>query len=1075
MKRVYGSTDAVTYSGGQGGNAGAKVAGANAGKANVTVGVFDVAKGGSFAGGNAGSATAGFAGGNAGDVNATVTGRAAFFGEGLSVAAGKQYNAEDATKAKNGAAGNATFTANEGYIYSVGAFGITGGDGAEKANTDAGAARVSAKSLTLGSVTDGKIQGTASAYNTDGKVATHAGSATLNVGILRTNDGAGSKLTIDRQNGTVSVTADNVVAVDEDLSLVLNERPIGANKINPGSYQVSFTNLGMSGASNLAIASANETVAYTWVAGGHLYAANAHNGTDNAANTLTVTRKDDKSANIVAVQQSAAGRTAAFDVANLDRVEAKGAVPQILAVNATSADAFGLAINDTTKVNILGADNLRLGQTVYLVNTAAGSTFTGHNGAGTIGDTYGNVADATYSLGIVTAADKKDYLQATITSFEIRKDWVIDNSRDLETADVADGSDVRRLSLPGTLKIVDNRYAGPNNLGILVDDNKGTRGRADLWADKIHVATTNTVSRDWIENGNQITSTTLHFGNAVAGNLKDRSVRGVAFNTLALGSGSATNLRGDMAGADGVGNYAFGGRLEVGDKFRDYHTSARLTNDASVAAAALTVNQAQFHLSNDLPGRIAEADAWQAKFDGQRLANGTDGVKNKLVTETGANGIVALEVVGGTAPIVHFDRDWTVDLTQRLDSTDEMETLRKKQAYAPSGINPRLTLVDRIQGDVSTIRGKTFAEDRTATIEARSWAQKGFIEGVYAVGYGNNDATDKIRDWGTNDSVIAEFRGIAADLGKSALQARTASETLLNQGQDLLVDAFDTALPLGAYNPAKGIQPVAMVAVGGGHREVDTGSNVSGTGFSLAAGPGLSVDHEYGRTTVGVLFEAGWGDYDLNNAFAWRGAFNAKADSSYYGGAVVVRHDSFCNGIYADASVRAGYVDSEYKGHQSATNFDTDATYVGGHVGLGMLVDTWQDGQADLYAKGLFTHMGSDTVHNTAGEELSFDGSTSIRSRLGARLSHNFMPTLKGYVGAAWEYEFDGKQQGSARKIGSQNVAHIPAIDVKGHTGIGEVGVQWTAMENLSVGAGFQGSVGQRDSYGGTARVMYKW
>ncbi|MBE1236241.1 autotransporter outer membrane beta-barrel domain-containing protein [Phaeovibrio sulfidiphilus] len=1073
---TYQAGRQLVIRGGDGGHANEKVAGARAGNARIAVGTLDVAGEGLFIGGRAGSASINFTGGNGGSVTVDVSRGSAYFGQGLSLRGGGQTRATGDRPLDNGSGGDVTLAVRGGHVHVADHLRIYGGNGHKFATGRGSVSRLTADTLTVTNMDthSGRISGTWSDFDDAGFAAPHAGEARVEVSVLRTGGGSGSVLNIDRAHGSVFVTATTLFAANEDLTLKLNERPVTGTTLPGGAYRVAFTHLGMSGGRTLSLASATGSPGWTWQAGGHLYAGNAVQNGVNTPNRLDVTRTD-RELGEVAVPLSASGRTVVFDVANLAHVPNEGLVPQILSVNAGSKDGSGLAISDTTKVNILGADNVRLGQAVNLVNTAAGSTFTGHNGAGTIGDTWGNVADATYSLGIVTAADKKNYLQATITGFEIRKDWVIDNDRDLTTTTTADANDVRRLSLPGTLTIVDNRYSGPNSIAITVDDNKGTRGRADLWADRIHVATTNTVSRDWIENPVQITATTLDFQNAVAGNLKDRSARGVAFSTLWLGSGSQTVVRGDMAGAGGTGNYAFGGRLEVGDMFRGYHTSARLAITSTAPGQALTVNEALFHLSNDLPGRIAEADAWQAKFDGQRLATGSDGKKNKLVTETGANGIVALEVVGGTAPIVHLDRDRSVDLSQRLDSIDDMESLRKSKEYAQKGINPRLTLVDRIQGDVSTIRGRTFSEDRAATIEARSWAHQGFIEGVYAVGYGNNDATDTIRDWGTNDSVIAEFRGIAADRGTSALQARTASETLLNQGQDLLVDAFDTALPLGAYNPARGIQPVAMVTVGGGHSRVTTGSDVSGTGFSLAAGPGVALDHEYGRTTVGVLFEAGWGGYDLNNAFAWRGAFNGRADASYYGGALVVRHDSFCNGIYADASVRAGYVDAEYEGHQSATNFDTDATYVGGHVGLGMLVDTWQDGQADLYAKGLFAHMGSDTASDTAGEELRFDSSLSARSRLGARLSHTFLPSLKGYVGAAWEYEFDGTQKGSARKIGSPNVAHIPAIDVMGHTGIGEVGVQWTALETLSVGAGFQGSVGQRDSYGGTARVMYRW
>ncbi|MBE1236239.1 hypothetical protein IHV25_01025 [Phaeovibrio sulfidiphilus] len=1088
VDRVFGART-VKFNGGKGTDATATAAGASAADVTINVGTFQISgvTGSSvsyFYGGNAGAGATSKTGGKGGNVVVNVNKNAAYYGNQFQLIAGNTAAANGGT---SGTAGNVTYDANiggrDGHVVIVGDMAMQGGDGATGANTAAGSVSFKSNTLILtANSAGGVISGTkTTGAGTDVK----GGGVSVGTTYLRTKaGGTGYTLNILRNNGTASVSATNVVAAGEDFTVNLNKNAA----TTASQYNVGFTTLGATRGATLSVNSQDNSRLFTWNQSNsqaYLYAANAVDGFGDArvnkANTMLVTQSSTAGGTTTDVydQVDASGRVMALDVANLRHVDQAAAtmdtLPQILNVNGDiTKTGYGVKTNTATGVALLGADNLRIGEKVKLVNLSNGSTFTTHSGAGTIGDTFGNVADATYTTAIEKDSTGKTYLTLKIDSFDIRKDWVIDNSRLLVTET---DTDLRDLTVPGTLSIVDNRYKGAEDMVVRVDNSEGDRGQANLWASAISVETTNTPSGEWIEIAAQRTSTTLDFTGAMSGDVNDKTVAGVAFNTLAIKSGSWLALNGDQntTTTTGADNYAFGGNLEVGEMFRGTHTSARLTNTTvSGASTALHVTKFTGHLSNDLPGQVGFADAWMKEFDGQRYANDSAGNANKLVTDRGGNGVVVLEVVGGQAPVVSFDTMGSVDLTQALGSTDGMETLRK--AYAKDGVhNPRLTLIDTINSDLSTINGKTFAENASASVEARSWAQRGFIEGAYKVSYGIDDNGDKTIDWGTKDSVVAEFTGLAADLGKSALQARTAAETLVNQGQDLLVDAFDNALPLGAYNPAKGMQPVAMVSVGGGHSKVKTGSDVSGTGFSLAAGPGVALDHEYGRTTVGVLFEAGWGDYDLNNAFAWRGAFNGKADTNYYGGAVVVRHDSFCNGLYAEASVRAGSVDSDYKGQQSMTNFDTSAIYVGGHIGVGMLVDTWQDGQADVYVKGLFTHMGSDTVENSVGEELNFDGSLSARSRVGVRLSHNFMPTLKGYVGGAWEYEFDGTQKGTARMVGSSNVAKIPEIDVKGHTGIGELGVQWAAMENLSVGAGFQGSVGQRESYGGTARVMYKW
>ena len=94
---------------------------------------------------------------------------------------------------------------------------------------------------------------------------------------------------------------------------------------------------------------------------------------------------------------------------------------------------------------------------------------------------------------------------------------------------------------------------------------------------------------------------------------------------------------------------------------------------------------------------------------------------------------------------------------------------------------------------------------------------------------------------------------------------------------------------------------------------------------------------------------------------------------------------------------------------------------------------------------------------------------TTERSKLGARYSHplNESTTLK--LGAAWEYEFDGKANASVHGL------PIAAPSLKGHTGVAEAAIKITPVKNkdLSFELGVQGHAGKRQGVTGHVAVKY--
>ena len=75
------------------------------------------------------------------------------------------------------------------------------------------------------------------------------------------------------------------------------------------------------------------------------------------------------------------------------------------------------------------------------------------------------------------------------------------------------------------------------------------------------------------------------------------------------------------------------------------------------------------------------------------------------------------------------------------------------------------------------------------------------------------------------------------------------------------------------------------------------------------------------------------------------------------------------------------------------------------------------------------------------------------------------------YIGAAWDYEFDGK----ARSVIMGESAPAPAL--KGSTGVGELGLTWQpALESVfSVDLGVQGYTGMREGVSGNVQLKFEF
>ncbi|MDR0672842.1 MAG: autotransporter outer membrane beta-barrel domain-containing protein, partial [Zoogloeaceae bacterium] len=93
----------------------------------------------------------------------------------------------------------------------------------------------------------------------------------------------------------------------------------------------------------------------------------------------------------------------------------------------------------------------------------------------------------------------------------------------------------------------------------------------------------------------------------------------------------------------------------------------------------------------------------------------------------------------------------------------------------------------------------------------------------------------------------------------------------------------------------------------------------------------------------------------------------------------------------------------------------------------------------------------------------------SQRLRIGARLDWQATDRVSPFVGLAYEHEFDGEAKATA--YGHE----IEAPELKGGTGIGELGVSVKAGKYATVEVGAQGYTGKRDGVTGSVKLKIEF
>ncbi len=294
---------------------------------------------------------------------------------------------------------------------------------------------------------------------------------------------------------------------------------------------------------------------------------------------------------------------------------------------------------------------------------------------------------------------------------------------------------------------------------------------------------------------------------------------------------------------------------------------------------------------------------------------------------------------------------------------------------------------------------------------------------------------------------------------KSPVETQSAALTMLNLGHDLLTTAGYENAALAVDGEEEGsVNP--FITMSANNQKLDTGSHVDLKAWNMNLGFAKKINNNSGKLIIVPVIEYGRGSYDsyLDNGT------HGDGDAHFWGAGLMAKQLND-DGLYYEGSLRAGRMSTDY---QSAVaggiKYDSDATYYAAHLGMGKVVQLNDKDTLDYYGKLFYTRQQGDKVTVGTGATYDFDATTSLRTRLGARYTHQLSEKNAFYAGLAWQHEFDGESNAIvATTLGS---ASAPAPSMKGDTGIMELGWRVNNSDKFELGLGVNSSVGKQKGVG---------
>ena len=268
---------------------------------------------------------------------------------------------------------------------------------------------------------------------------------------------------------------------------------------------------------------------------------------------------------------------------------------------------------------------------------------------------------------------------------------------------------------------------------------------------------------------------------------------------------------------------------------------------------------------------------------------------------------------------------------------------------------------------------------------------------------------------------------------------------------------------------ASGFAPFA--AVGGSSLRHETGSHVNVRGMNLAVGFSREVMRGDNRILFGPIVEYGRGSYDsyLDNGT------HGEGNTHYVGGGVFLKQEQK-GGVFYEGSLRLGRMSTDYEadlpvgGITRRASYDTDANYIGAHLGLGHTATAANGTERELYVRYFYTHQNGASATLSTGDRYDFHAVDSHRVRTGARWT---IPQGSGtlILGTSLQYEFKGDAGATYHTGGFSYDTASPSL--KGLSGSLELGYRANLSKNATADLSVEGWAGKQR--GVTFKAGFDW
>lgn len=306
------------------------------------------------------------------------------------------------------------------------------------------------------------------------------------------------------------------------------------------------------------------------------------------------------------------------------------------------------------------------------------------------------------------------------------------------------------------------------------------------------------------------------------------------------------------------------------------------------------------------------------------------------------------------------------------------------------------------------------------------------------------------------------------DHAKSLAETVAGAAAFLGTGANLFTGAGMMSASTEAA-AASGFSPFA--ALSGSSLRHETGSHVEMKGMNLAVGFSREVKRGGSRLLFGPLVEYGRGTYD-----SYVNAVHGDGSVRYLGAGGFLRREQ-AGGMFYEGSLRFGRSKMDYGADLSIgslkthASYDTDANYLGAHLGVGQEVTADNGSKREIYLRYFYTRQNGSSATLSTGERYDFSAVDSHRLRTGARWT---MPQKGGAfsVGASVQYEFGGDASAAYHRPGGLSYTS-PSPSLQGFSGSLELGWKAAMSANTTADLSVEGWLGKQR--GVTFHAGFAW